>query len=105
MRTLPSAQNRLQLLNNAQPGQPWASCAEKRQCIMCETVFRGNDVTVRQIDRARVQLACPSCGSAPQFWVRVGNPLLNDQVWQDWELAMTSYTEADGGDHELATAG
>jgi hypothetical protein len=72
---------------------------------MCETVFCGNDVTVRLIGRSQPQLSCPSCGSAPQFWVRVGNALLDDHVWQDWDLAITSYTRVDGSEDDLATAG
>jgi hypothetical protein len=104
MRTLPNDETRLQLLNEA-PGQRWSSCAEDRQCIMCESSFRGNEVVVREIRRSQFQLACPHCGSNPQFWVRCGNPLLDELVWADWERAITSYMEEIDSEGELATTG
>jgi hypothetical protein len=105
MHTLPTDEARLQLLNEVQPGQSWQSCAEKRQCIMCERIFRGWDVMVRRRRSGRLQLACPTCDSGPQFWVRLGNSLLADHVWQDWELAIRSSTGHSAGDEDLASTG
>jgi hypothetical protein len=105
MRTLPNDEIRLQLLNDAQPERPWSSCAEERQCIMCESAFRGSEVIVRQTRRTQFQLACPNCGSGPQFWVRCGNPLLEAHVWSDWEHAITAYTVETDSEDEFATAG
>jgi hypothetical protein len=70
---------------------------------MCERKFSGNEVIVRHLRRDHARLACPACGSAPQFWVRLGNPLLEDHVWADWECAITSYTSYNEDD--LASAG
>ena len=105
MHTLDTDEARLQLLNEVQPGDAWHSCAEKRQCIMCERIFRGWDVMVRRRRSGRLQLACPTCDSGPQFWVRLGHGLLCDQGWQNWEGAGGSATDTDGGEEDVASTG
>src|SRR5438445_471217 len=80
MQLFPKDETRLQLLNEAQPERPWRSSLEKRRCIMCERTFRGRDVVVRPGRTGQLQLACPTCDSGPQFWVRLGNPLLEEHV-------------------------
>lgn len=88
MRPLPDEQQRLALLNAAQPRHPWHSCAEKRRCVVCERVFRGSSVKVRSPRRGVTRLACPKCGSEPALWVRPENPLIDRDAWADWESAM-----------------
>jgi hypothetical protein len=105
MHTIPTDEARLQLLNQLQPGQSWQSCAEKRQCIMCERTFRGWDVMVRRRRSGRLQLACPTCDSGPQFWVRLGNPLLDDRVWKPSEVASGSSTDNTAGEDDVASTG
>ena len=85
MRPQPDEQ-RLKLLNEAQPDRPWRSCAEKRRCVACDGIFRGSEVIVRH--RAS-RLACPKCGSGPVLWVGLGNPFTDDRVWAEWEAAIT----------------
>jgi NAD-dependent SIR2 family protein deacetylase len=84
---------RLQLLNRAQPNRRWDSCTEKRQCIMCDRVFSGSEVDVRTRDHFKPDLRCPGCGSAPEMWVRLGNPLTDAVVWADWAEAMARSRE------------
>ncbi|MGB8167404.1 MAG: hypothetical protein WCF18_07925 [Chthoniobacteraceae bacterium] len=43
---------------------------------------------VRRLRPRAYRLACPNCGSAPALWVRLGNPLIDEEVWSDWESAM-----------------
>lgn len=81
------AEIRLKLLNLSQPNQPWESCAEKRLCIVCDRTFRGSSATVRGTGGSP-RLSCPSCGSGPEFWVRPGNPLIDVEIWADWERAI-----------------
>ena len=88
MSSQPSDETRLQLLNEAQPGRPWRSCSEKRRCIACERTFRGTSVTVSALKNGATRLGCPRCGSAPELWVRLGNPFVDEQVWADWERAL-----------------
>ncbi len=90
MRLTPNNQERLQLLNEAQPDRPWHSCEEKRCCIACERVFRGTAVEIRRDRLGLVHLACPGCQSPPKLWVRPGNPLVDETAWADWETAMSS---------------
>ncbi len=87
MRTILTDEKRLGLLNLSQPHQPWESCAEKRRCIACERTFRGTSATVRGTNGS-TRLSCPTCGSGPEFWVRLGNPLTDNEIWADWERAI-----------------
>lgn len=96
---LPSGKKRLAALNAAQPDRPWKSCRERRQCVMCDHVFRGSDAAVRRTSRgALTRLTCPSCGAEPTCWVRLGNPLTDERIWAEWEsaidLATLKLTEA-----------
>jgi len=88
MRTYPNDAKRLELLNEMSPTRGWRNVREKRRCVVCEGVFRGSEVTVRWKRRGLTQLECPNCGSAPSVWVRLGNPLLDELAWQEWEAAM-----------------
>lgn len=107
MRTFPDDKTRLELLNEVHPGRPWRSCAEKRRCVVCDGVFRGRDVVVHSSRPQATSLACPVCGSAPALWVRLGNPLLDDRVWAEWESAMelVSADDADDADGGMAAVG
>jgi hypothetical protein len=88
MRIFPADEKRLALLNEAQPGRPWQTCSERRRCIGCESVFDGREVTVNWSRHRITRLGCPLCGSTPALWVRLGNPLIDEQAWADWEAAM-----------------
>jgi hypothetical protein len=88
MRSLPEKPELLKILNEAQPERPWKSCQEKRSCVVCERTFRGTDVIINSHRLGVIRLACPSCGSDPGLWVRLGNPLLDDLAWADWESAL-----------------
>ena len=103
MRRLPSESERLELLNQTQPDRPWKSCAEKRVCLACERTFRGSAVALRKTPRGEKRVACPGCGSAPVAWVRTGNPLLDEEVWTDWERAI-AHSSAETADDELTVA-
>ena len=96
----PTEQKRLELLNEAQPQCPWQSCAEKRQCLVCENIFTGHEVVMPNDEIA--QLSCSACGSGPEFWMRPGNPLLDESVWAEWEVAIAA-TEKSHDEDEFAT--
>ena len=107
MPTLVLQEVRLDLLNQAQPNRPWRSSTEKRRCVVCDKVFRGNDVLVREETAGGNRLACPTCHSAPALWVRLGNPLIDNAIWADWEAAL-DFAALDPGENfetGLTTAG
>jgi len=80
--------DRLTLLNLGQKSNPWESTAAKRQCVVCETTFAGSEVNIHPAARGQHRLGCPRCQSHPRLWVRVGNPLLDAEIWEDWESAI-----------------
>jgi len=90
MRTYPTDAKRLELLNQMSPTRSWRSVKEKRRCVVCEKVFRGGDAIVRWRRQGLISLECPGCASAPSTWVRLGNPLIDELAWQEWEAAMAS---------------
>jgi len=72
---------------------------------MCERTFRGRDAVVRRSRNGQVYLACPACDSGPQFWVRLGNPLLDDHVWSDWEIAIAFSMDDEAAGDDRTAAG
>lgn len=88
MQIFPDDEKRLTLLNERQPARPWRSLSEKRSCVICEKTFTGREVSVRWSRNRITRLGCPHCESAPELWVRLGNPLTNERAWADWETAL-----------------
>src|SRR5262249_45733369 len=86
MRIHPSEPKRLEILNSIQNDRPWRDCREKRRCIACRRVFRGEEVVITWQRARTVKIECPNpkCGSAPALWVRLGNPLTNEAIWKEW---------------------
>lgn len=83
-----SDQSRLRLLNLGAKSNVWESLAEKRQCVVCETDFTGRELKIQPTRRGLFKLGCPRCASPPNLWVRLGNPLLDSAIWEDWNSAI-----------------
>ena len=49
------------------------------------------------------RLPCPACGSRPECWMHPGNPLLDEGVWAEWEVAIAA-TEKSHDEDELVPA-
>jgi hypothetical protein len=83
-------EERLLILRSEDHFRHWQSLDDKRFCILCERTFNGRQVDVRGRSGGRCTLHCPTedCTSTPQHWVRPGNPLVSDKVYQDWSLAL-----------------
>lgn len=92
MHAICQQEERLETLNRTQPERPWSSLTESRRCIACDHIFNATQVVIRR-RREGVRLSCPRCGGAPALWVRLGNPLIDDQVWAEWETAIQSTAE------------
>jgi hypothetical protein len=80
------SEDKLDLLRKADPGCKWDSLDDRRTCILCERTFSGRQVLVAKTRGGRTQLRCPSAGcvGTPREWVHPGNPLISDEVWNDW---------------------
>ncbi|MGH8102670.1 MAG: hypothetical protein ACREIW_15350 [Chthoniobacterales bacterium] len=83
-------EERLSILRSEDQFRQWQSLDDKRFCILCERTFNGRQVDIRGRSGGRFTLHCPTedCRSTPQHWVRPGNPLVSDKVYQDWSLAL-----------------
>ena len=92
----------LELLNASQP-IVWHSCADRRRCIVCEHVFRGDEVMTRR-NHGVTRLRCPKCGSGPELWVRPGDPLLDENAWSDWECALAAFENSHEREDDFAEA-
>lgn len=97
-------EKRLQLLNANEAGALWRSCSEKRRCIACERTFRGTSVVIRRGNNGVIRLECPGCGGSPDQWVRLGNPLTDEEVWADWQRAIERSAHAANADAEREMA-
>jgi hypothetical protein len=77
----------LSLLNSSDSSQTWGSCDERRHCILCEQNFRGRQVRMSWVGSGQARLHCPTkgCSGGPQTWVRLGNPLVAGEAWDDWD--------------------
>ena len=82
-------EERLSILRSEDRFRPWESLDDKRCCVLCERTFNGRQVEIRGRS-GRFTLHCPmeDCHSTPRHWVCPGNPLVSDQVYQDWSLAL-----------------
>src|SRR5437762_1781224 len=82
-------EERLSILRSEDRFRQWGSLDDKRFCILCERTFNGRQIEISE-RRGRFTLHCPTvgCNSTPRHWVRPGNPLVSDKVYQDWTLAL-----------------
>jgi hypothetical protein len=84
------ADDRLSILRAMDQFRNWSSLDDKRFCILCEKTFSGRQVQMKRARRGKYQLQCPTeeCNSAPRQWVYPGNPLISDEVYEDWSRAL-----------------
>jgi hypothetical protein len=90
-----SPEEKLALLRRGDPLRHWESLDDKRQCVLCECTFSGHQVRVVVGRGGHLALHCPSedCNSTPHEWIRPGNPLLDDKVWEDWVEILNELSE------------
>jgi hypothetical protein len=96
MRIFPTDQHRGAILNRAQPDRPWRSLDEQRRCVICDKTFTGREVVIRWSRHGVRRLSCPQCESGPALWVRMGNPLIDEDVWMEWEAVLAQAASGDG---------
>ena len=85
-------ENKLKLLQEADPIRLWKSLDETRHCILCEKVISGHDIQITRDRRNFTRLRCPTpgCCATPAEWVHPGNPLLSEDAWRDWVKMLDS---------------
>ncbi|CAN5434424.1 hypothetical protein BH18VER1_BH18VER1_08430 [soil metagenome] len=81
-----TSEDKLDALRKSQPSLAWKSLDDQRVCILCDRTFTGRHVDATVTPMGRVRLRCPSerCAGTPRVWVRAGNPLVLEEVLQDW---------------------
>lgn len=77
----------MNLLQRNDPFREWDSLDETRFCILCEQTISGHDILVTGGGAEPVRLACPTpgCGGTPYEWVHLGDPLLSEEAFREWE--------------------
>lgn len=77
--------SKLLLLRFHDPNRKWQNLSDSRVCILCGNELTGHSIRVK-IEHGRPAFLCPSngCqGKLPHFAI-AGNPLISEEVWQDW---------------------
>ena len=77
--------SKLLLLQFHDPNRKWLNLNDSRVCILCGNELNGHSIRI-SIARGRPAFSCPSegCRGRLAHFAIAGNPLLNDDVWQDW---------------------
>lgn len=77
--------SKLLLLKFHDPNRKWFHLNDLRVCILCGNELDGHSIRIR-IERGRPAFSCPSegCQGRLAHFAIAGNPLLNEEVWQDW---------------------
>jgi hypothetical protein len=77
--------SKLLLLQFHDPNRKWLNLNDSRICILCGSELNGHSIRIG-IERGRPAFYCPSegCQGRLAHFAIAGNPLLNEEVWQDW---------------------
>jgi hypothetical protein len=76
---------RLKLLQEHDPQRPWLNLQDRRTCILCGAEFSGESIRI-SVRLGKAMFACPSAGCRGNLkhFVRPGNPLLEEDLWEQW---------------------
>lgn len=82
-----NSDEKLTILRACDPFREWHSLDDKRHCILCDKTITGRQIEVNGRGARRYELRCPTegCRSSPHEWMYVGNPLISEAAWKDWE--------------------
>jgi hypothetical protein len=77
--------SKLLLLQFHDPNRKWFDLNDSRVCILCGSELNGHSIRI-SIERGRPAFSCPSegCHGRLAHFAIAGNPLLSEEVWQDW---------------------
>ena len=83
-----SDEEKLRILRRNDPFREWDSLDETRFCILCEKTITGHDIVVAGgSGEEPVRLTCPTpgCHGTPYEWVHLGDPLLSEEAFREFE--------------------
>lgn len=97
--------SKLTLLRFHDPNRRWQNLNDLRVCVLCGSELTGHSIRIK-IERGRPAFLCPSngCHGKLQHFAIAGNPLISEEVWQDWmrsPLSPACEDESEARDEEL----
>jgi hypothetical protein len=80
-----SSEERLSLLREHDRLRQWEDINEVRTCVCCSRKLTGRLIQIWS-DANRFWFACPTsgCRGSLSDFARAGDPLFDDDVWEDW---------------------
>ena len=80
------AKEKLLVLQKNDVWRNWKTLDDQRHCILCDQTFSGREIVVTPNHHGKSVLHCPTqdCVSTPREWMHLGDPLTEDDAWQDW---------------------
>ena len=85
------------MLEQNDPFREWTSLDETRFCTLCERTITGRDIRVSNGSEKPVRLSCPTpgCAGTPYEWVHLGDPLLSEEAYREWEQLTAAAAKED----------
>ena len=94
-----SPEVRLQLLRENDRLREWHALSKSRVCVPCGRRLTGRTIVISRT-KNRIFFRCPTpgCVGSLDDFAAPGDPLLDDNVWQDWERTLKAREFADDAD-------
>jgi len=76
---------RLRLLREYDRSRFWNDLSDRRLCLLCDAEFEGSAIRI-SVRQGKPVFKCPQthCQAGLGHFVHPGNPLLNEDTWEDW---------------------
>ena len=76
---------RLRLLQEYDRSRLWKELTDRRLCLLCDAEFDGSAIRI-SVRQGKPVFQCPQahCQASLPHFVHPGNPLLNEDTWEDW---------------------
>jgi len=76
---------RLRLLQEYDRSRFWNDLNDRRLCLLCDAEFEGSAIRI-SVRQGKPVFKCPQthCQAGLAHFVHPGNPLLNEDTWEDW---------------------
>ena len=83
---------RLRLLREYDRSRFWNDLSDRRLCLLCDAEFEGSAIRI-SVRQGKPVFKCPQthCQAGLAHFVHPGNPLLNEDTWEDWMRPLPVY--------------
>gem|GEM_PF-5832271 len=83
---------RLRLLQEYDRSRFWNDLSDRRLCLLCDAEFEGSAIRI-SVRQGKPVFKCPQthCQAGLAHFVHPGNPLLNEDTWEDWMRPLPHY--------------